>query len=45
MAVYEAQGIVCGIGAQLLCLTKDVMSEGMSCKEDILEFIVDQFGR
>ena len=43
--MYEAQGIVCGIGAQLFGIAEDVVSKGMSFEEDILKLVVDQFGR
>ena len=42
--MYEAQGIVCGISAQLFGIAKDVVPKGMSFEEDILKLVVDQFG-
>ena len=41
----ESEGIGGGVLSQLLRLAEDVMAEGVACKEDILELIIDQFGR
>ena len=44
VTTYKAESIVSSIGAQLLCITKDVMAEGMTFEQQVFEFIIDQFG-
>ena len=43
VTTYKAEGIVSGIGAQLLRIAKDVMAEGMTFEQQVFEFIIDQF--
>ena len=41
----EAQGILRLVGTQLFGLAQDIVSEGMTLEDDILEFVVDEFSR
>ena len=40
----KSQGIGSSIGTQLCCIAKDVMAQGMTFEEQVLELVIDQFG-
>ena len=45
MTTDETQGILCGVVADMVCLSENVMSEGMTFEEYILKLVVDEFRR
>ena len=45
VTTYKPQGIGSSVGTQLRGITKDVMAQGMTFEQQVLELVIDQFGR